>query len=224
MNQSTLRPADNVGGIVLCGGQSTRMGLPKATLPFGTESMLTRVVRILSSVVKPIVVVAAPNQQLPDLPPTVVLARDQREARGPLEGIRAGLSALPRPATSAYVTSCDVPLLVPAFVSQLLALMQQYEVVVPHDGDLHHPLAAVYDVRVVDRIESLLESNRFRPVFLFDVARTLRVPVEVLRGVDPELKSLRNLNHPDDYVAALRDAGLEAPDDVLAGLRRPQTR
>ena len=52
----------SIGGIVLCGGESRRMGRPKAWLPFGDELMLQRVVRILGEVVNPIVVVAAPGQ------------------------------------------------------------------------------------------------------------------------------------------------------------------
>ena len=47
------------GGIVLCGGKSTRMGRPKLSLPFGDETMLSRVVRIVSQVVSPVVVVAS---------------------------------------------------------------------------------------------------------------------------------------------------------------------
>ena len=74
-----------VGGIVLCGGRSTRMGVPKATLPFGPETMLQRVVRLLSTVVDPIVVVAARDQQLPELPSGVINTVDEREQRGPLE-------------------------------------------------------------------------------------------------------------------------------------------
>ncbi len=66
----------NAGGIVLCGGRSTRMGSPKALLPFGSETMLQRVVRLLGSVVSPIVVVAAPDQQLPPLPQGIVITRD----------------------------------------------------------------------------------------------------------------------------------------------------
>jgi molybdopterin-guanine dinucleotide biosynthesis protein A len=85
----------NTGGIVLAGGKSTRMGTSKALLPFGPETMLQRVVRILAGVVSPVVVVAAPNQELPDLPHDVIVTRDEREGRGPLEGLRAGLKALP---------------------------------------------------------------------------------------------------------------------------------
>jgi molybdopterin-guanine dinucleotide biosynthesis protein A len=51
------------GGIVLCGGKSTRMGVPKATLPFGPETMLQRVLRLLSTAVSPVVVVAAPGNR-----------------------------------------------------------------------------------------------------------------------------------------------------------------
>ena len=54
----------NCGGIVLCGGQSRRMGLPKAALPFGAERMLPRVVRLLGLAVGEIVVVAAPDSTL----------------------------------------------------------------------------------------------------------------------------------------------------------------
>ena len=67
-----------LGGLVLCGGHSKRMGIAKAWLPFGPERMLPRVVRLLSEAVAPIVVVAAQGQQLPDLPPGTTVARDQR--------------------------------------------------------------------------------------------------------------------------------------------------
>ncbi|MEP6961580.1 MAG: NTP transferase domain-containing protein, partial [Acidobacteriota bacterium] len=82
----------NAAGVVLCGGKSTRMGSPKALLPFGPETMLQRVVRLLGSVVSPIVAVAARDQVLPELSEDIRVTRDEREQKGPLEGIRAGLS------------------------------------------------------------------------------------------------------------------------------------
>src|SRR5262245_46114604 len=83
-----------VGGVVLCGGQSSRMGRPKAWLPIGGETMLGRVVRLLGEVVSPLVVVAAPGQELPPLPPGVTVVRDPERGRGPLQGLAAGLPAL----------------------------------------------------------------------------------------------------------------------------------
>ncbi len=195
-------------GVVLCGGKSSRMGVPKASLPFGPETMLQRVVRILSTVVTPIVVVAARDQELPELPPDVIVTRDEREARGPLEGLRAGLKALPGSVDAAYVTSCYVPLLETAFVERMLKLLGDDDVAVMEIEGFTHPLSAVYRRATLPHIESLLAQDRLRPVFLFDAVRTRRVKPEEMVVADPKLQTLRNLNTREDYLAALADAGL----------------
>jgi molybdopterin-guanine dinucleotide biosynthesis protein A len=195
-------------GIVLCGGKSTRMGVPKATLPFGPETMLQRVVRLLGTVVDPIVVVAAKDQELPELPPAVPITRDERDARGPLEGLRAGLKALPAAADGAYVTSCDVPLLVPAFVQRMIELLGEHDIAVMEIDGFTHPLSAVYRLTTLPHIEALLAQDRLRPAYLFDAVRTRRVRPDEMRVADPELRTLRNLNTREDYLAALAEAGL----------------
>src|SRR5215831_1364041 len=156
-----------VGGIVLCGGRSTRMGTSKALLPFGSETMLQRVVRLLGRVVSPIVVVAAADQPLPDLPPDVIITRDEQQGRGPLEGLRAGLKALPSNVDAAYVTSCDVPLLVPGFVGEMIRLAEGYDIAVMEIDGFPHPLSAFYRASVLPHVEALLAADRLRPVFLF---------------------------------------------------------
>lgn len=201
----------NAGGIVLCGGRSTRMGASKALLAFGTETMLQRVVRLLGTIVSPIVVVAAPQQLLPALPPGVILARDEQEGRGPLEGLRAGLKALPANVEVAYVTSCDVPLLVPAFVLRMLELLGDCDVAVMETEGFTHPLSAAYRRSTLPHVEGLLARDRLRPAFLFDAVRTRRVRLEEMTAVDPQLLTLRNLNTRQDYLAALSVAGLAPP-------------
>lgn len=212
-----------IGGIILAGGKSTRMGLAKADLPFGPERMLERVLRLLASAVQPIVVVAAPGQKLRELPDGVLLARDEHEARGPLEGLSAGLAAVGPHVTAAYVTSCDVPLLEPAFVQALIDRLGDNDAVVPVEGQFAHPLAAVYRTSVLPIVTALLAADQLRPAFLFDRVKTLRVPVEELRSVDPQLTTLRNLNRPEDYLAALAEAGLDPEPAILAALGLPHT-
>jgi molybdenum cofactor guanylyltransferase len=194
-------------GIILCGGRSTRMGTSKALLPFGPETMLQRVVRLLGDLVSPIVAVAAVDQVLPELPADVIVTRDEREGRGPLEGLRAGLKALPAGAGAAYVTSCDVPLLVPGFVRQMLDLAHGYDIAVMEIDGFPHPLSAVYHRRTLPHVEALLAEDRLRPVFLFDAVNTRRVaPREIT--ADPDLRTLWNLNTREDYEKALAAAGL----------------
>ena len=206
-NNNGLGRSVTAAGIVLCGGRSTRMGSAKALLPFGAETMLQRVVRLLSTVASPLVVVAAPEQPLPELPASVTVTRDEREGRGPLEGLRAGLKALPGDAEVAYVTSCDVPLLVPAFVHRMVDLLGDHDIAVVEIDGFPHPLSAVYRRRTLPHIEALLAADRLRPVFQFDAVRTRRVQPAELASVDPELLTLRNLNTRQDYLDALSTAG-----------------
>ena len=103
----------SVAAVVLCGGESRRMGRSKAWLPFGDELMLQRVVRLAGTVARPIVVVAAPDQEIPELPEDIVIVRDLIAGRGPLQGLAAGFSAVPDTVELAFATATDVPFLEP---------------------------------------------------------------------------------------------------------------
>lgn len=200
------------GAVILCGGKSSRMGRDKATLPFGPESMLQRVVRLIGEAVEldRVVVVAASSQALPELPSRVSIVRDAQESRGPLEGLATGLGALNDRVDAAYATACDVPLLVPHFVTRMFELLDDYDIAVPYDGEYHHPLAAVYRTSVFATARRLIAAQCMRPRHLFDEVRTRQVPVDALRVVDAQLASLRNLNYESDYLAALATAGIQA--------------
>ena len=198
------------------------MGTPKALLPFGPETMLQRVVRLLGSVVSPIVVVAAEAQVLPPLPDGTLVTRDEREARGPLEGIRAGLKALPAHVDAAYITSCDVPLLVPGFVQRMIDLAAGYDIAVTEIEGFAHPLSAVYRRTALPHAEALLAADQLRVSHLFTRVRTRRVPASELTAADPELQTLRNLNTQEDYAAALAQAGLPAFAPLAAPVDGPR--
>lgn len=204
---STSNP-ESIGGIVLCGGRSTRMGRAKHELPFGSETMIQRVLRILQPVVSPIVVVAAPAQRLSVLPNDVIVARDEQEDLGPLEGLAVGLSVLRKSVDAAYASSCDVPLLKPEFVRRMIEELNAYDMAIPRDGKYHHPLAAVYRTQLEDQVRSLIAEDRMRPFFLVQQCRAKVVDVEELRIVDPRLDSLRNANTPEEYRVALERAGI----------------
>jgi molybdopterin-guanine dinucleotide biosynthesis protein A len=194
-----------VGGIVLCGGRSSRMGRPKAWLPFGNETMLQCVVRVLRSVVDPVVVVAAPDQEVPTLPPEVEIVRDVQEGRGPLQGLLGGLLGLEGKVDAAYLSSCDVPLLQPAFVLRMIDLLADNAIAVPVVDGYPHPLGAVYRLAVRPTVEVLLAADRLRPAFLFDALGTIRVSADQLIDVDPQFLSLKNLNTPEEYESVLRE-------------------
>jgi molybdopterin-guanine dinucleotide biosynthesis protein A len=198
-----------IAALVLCGGESRRMGRPKAWLPFGTETLLQRVVRVLGTVASPLVVVAAPGQDLPALSPAVEIVRDPVSHRGPLQGLATGLAALPDSVDLVYASATDAPFLRPRWVDRLVELIGDHDLAMPHVGGHDHPLAALYRrVRVLPAVLELIAADRMRPVFLKDAVKARVILEDELRAIDPGLETLRNLNTPDDYERALRDAGL----------------
>lgn len=196
------------GAVVICGGQSRRMGRPKAWLKFGPERMLQRVVRLVGSVADHVVIVAAPGQELPELPDSVPVVRDPVSDQGPLRGLAAGLAAMPISVDLVYASATDVPFLQPPWVELLASLIEDHDLIVPQVGGYLHPLAALYRREpVLLAAESLLASERYRPVFLLDVLRGRTVDASTLARADPGLATLRNLNTPEDYRQAVVDAG-----------------
>jgi molybdopterin-guanine dinucleotide biosynthesis protein A len=139
------------------------------------------------------------------------VTRDEQEGRGPLEGLRAGMKAVPGTVDAAYVTSCDVPLLVPGFVVRMIDLLSDHDIAVMDIDGFPHPLSAVYRRETLPHIEALLTQDRLRPVFLFEAVSTRRVQPAEMTAVDPELLTLRNLNTREDYLEALSEAGLAEP-------------
>jgi molybdopterin-guanine dinucleotide biosynthesis protein A len=199
----------NLAAVVLCGGESRRMGRSKAWLPFGPEVILQRVVRLLGTAAQPIVVVAAPGQDLPELPAGVSVARDQISGRGPLQGLAAGFAALEDFVDLVYATSTDVPFLEPRWITHLAELIGDADLAIPSIGGYYHPLAALYrPSAVLPAIEKLLRENRLRTLSLVEAVTTRVVLGDEMRSVDPAFGTVRNLNHPDEYEQALRDAGL----------------
>jgi molybdopterin-guanine dinucleotide biosynthesis protein A len=188
-----------ISAIVLAGGKSSRMGRPKALLPFAGVPLILHTVGMLRSLFDEIVVVAAPGQDLPDMP--VMLVRDEVAYQGPVGGICYGLGA--STGEAAFVTSCDSAFLNPSLISHLLAQLGGHDVVVPFWEGRLQPLHAVYRRSVLPLLEAQLARGELRPIYLFDKVRTRRIEEPEIRQFDPEGRSFFNMNTPDDYAKAL---------------------
>ncbi len=189
------------------------MGRDKATLPFGSSTVLEHILSTLVGATDAgCVVVAAEGQELPVLPPDVVVVRDQRPERGPLEGLAAGLESLKGRADSVVVTSCDAPHLVPPLVHRLFLLLGERDAAVVRLDGIPQPLPAAYPVSVLERVNRLLSEDRLSLRGLLDAIDTRYLDAEDVRAADPQLGSFLNMNTPADYDTVLRRARF-APAD-----------
>ena len=176
------------------------MGTAKALLDWHGSTMARRVTGIVGRAASPVVVVHGVGQELPPLPGAELIA-DAAPDRGPLGGIAAGLRALAGRCRCVFVSGTDLPLLHPEFVRSVARALDGYDVVAPVADGRSHPLAAVYRIEALSRVEMLLMSDRRRATALLELPAAHGLDVAAL----PHPESLRNVNTPQEYAEAIAE-------------------
>ncbi len=189
-----------VTGIVLCGGQSTRMGRDKASLQFGHETLLARAIRIVGDVADDVIVVTRPDSSIAVPLKGIGLVHDAVADLGPLAGIVAGLSASTTDLN--IVIACDMPLIRAAVLQRLLDLRGHADICLAVIDGRASPLCAVYRAGVAGDAQQLLTSGERRVMALLDRVQTNRVDAAVFRDLDPDLESFLSCNTPEDLRTA----------------------
>lgn len=199
-----------LAGIVLAGGASRRMGRDKASLDWHGLPLVVRAAGLLRRAVDgPVIVVAAPGQALPALPPGVEVARDAEPGLGPLAGLAAGLEALAGRSSAAFATGTDAPLLHPLLVRRVAALLGDAPAIVPLVRGRTQQLASVLGPGALAAARSLLADGERRLGALVERLDARLVDEEalladpLLRAVDPRLDGIRSLDRVEDYERAL---------------------
>ncbi|CAN5539507.1 molybdenum cofactor guanylyltransferase [soil metagenome] len=178
------------GGVILCGGQSKRMGTPKAWLPFEGEPLLTRAVRMLCEAVSPVLIAAAAGQKLPV---TLNVVRDAAAEQGPLQGMTSALKVM-SDCEAAFVMAVDLPMLTVEMVNRVVATLQDHpecQAAVPRVDGQSQPLAAAYRLSVLPRLREHLAVGKRS-------LRELLMAIDVTWIDDLPAAAFRNLNTPAD--------------------------
>ncbi len=201
---------EGVAGILLAGGRSQRMGRDKACLPWHGSTLARRAVGLLARCAEPpVIVVCAPDQELPPLPRWVEVVRDPVPGLGPLAGLAAGLEVAASRAPVAAVCAVDAPLAHPAVLAALVGALGEGPAVVPLCDDRPQPLFAVYRTALAGLAAALVADGERRAVVLGERAGARMVePFELLvvddvAAFDPDLASFRSFDDADSYDGAL---------------------
>ena len=218
---NSLNPNANVpslGAVVLCGGQSSRLGFNKQELTFAGKTFLETIVSALAPVTQKIVLVGNVDPDRHQLPESVLITQDELNDKGPLEGIRVGLKFLADDCEYAFVSSCDVPLLTGALVEFLFAQLNHCDAIVPTKGERRYGMTAIYRTRLHLAAAERIQQDLLRVCDLADGFDVVHLNAEKLRSVDPELDTLTNINSAAEYFRLLERFGQRCPEELLRKL------
>lgn len=201
------------GGLILCGGRSSRMGYEKARLRFPGGTLLERVLGRLREVAHPVVLSLAPGQATPRLPEDVLTVKDTVANQGPLWGLAEGFRRLQGRCETVVVMPVDMPFFTPPWMAGLLdGLADGHTACVYKHGGFANALTAAYSMALLPKLDALVAEGRRRPIFLIEGEPTRIVPVPGDASADPAAPGgghpLTDVDTPEAYREALLAEGV----------------
>jgi len=189
-------------GVILAGGLSTRYGGEnKAFLRVGGMRILDRLFAVYGELFDEIILVT--NNPGEFLEWDALIVTDVFPVRSSLTGIHAGLFYARHP--FAFFSACDTPFLKKELVETVLdSLEPGIDLVIPQTAAGLEPLCAAYSQRCLKAAEEHILQNKFKIQMALSGKRIKKIPEDVLRQKDPELRSFFNVNSPEDLARAER--------------------
>ena len=194
---------NQVAGVILAGGKSSRFGSNKALALHQGVPLIQAIARKLSGLFPETLLITNTPEDYTFL--GWPMAQDQHRECGPLAGIHAALRGVSQPRI--FVCGCDMPLVDPALVRFLCELPGNHEVALPWLPEGPEPLYAVYSKTALPFIEENLAKNQCRIGTLYEKLRIRKVTAEEILQVLPDLTTFQNINRLHD-LARLATMGL----------------
>ena len=201
MTAKASYPRSNITGVILAGGQATRMGgQDKGLLNLGGEPLVAHAVRRLSPQVGPLLVNANRNIERYRQYATQIVRDGADEALaagylGPLAGMLAAIDA----ASTRYILTvpCDSPLLIPNYAARMYRVLRQHnaQLCVASDGKRLQPVFALIGTDLRDDLHAFLAAGERK------IDRWYARHTTVTANFDDAPQMFRNINTPQELVA-----------------------
>ena len=184
-----------VTGIILSGGENSRMGANKAFLVIDGERLIDRTVRIFKDLFCEVILVT--NSPLDYLDLDVTLVTDIYPGKKALGGIYTGLFYAG--CRHAFIAACDMPFLNPHFIAHMMERAPAYDIVVPETPEGLQPLHAIYATSCLPNMKRLIGHDKLKVTCFYKGMKCLTLSDTIQKSFDPENRMFINVNTRDDF-------------------------
>jgi molybdopterin-guanine dinucleotide biosynthesis protein A len=182
--------------VILAGGGSSRMGVPKSSLDYRGVPLIVHVYRSLAPFFSEVIVSVSGEDSI-DASLSGELRGVKRvidavPGRGPIAGIAAGLEGANH--DTVFACACDIPTINRELIAKMMRRARDYDIVVPRTNEgFFEPLYAVYKRSSLPAILELMETGERRIRMVYEKVKTCYHDLN-------EGEQLSNVNTPEEYL------------------------
>ena len=188
-----MEKIEEVSGVVLAGGMSSRYGKNKALVEFHGIPLIERVLGVMRPIFRHIIIITNTPDEYSYL--ELPMYQDIIKGLGPLGGVFTGLQVIPD--NAGFFVACDMPFLNQGLIRHMVEIKADFDLVVPRISGYMEALHSLYDKRCQSRIESLINSGIYQVFRFFNEVSVRYVDEDEVRMFDPDLRSFLNINSPE---------------------------
>ncbi len=178
----------DITGVVLAGGESSRMGEEKSLMQFRKQQLINFSISALQPYCSEILISSSKDihQKF-----SCRIIADEFQKIGPIAGIH---SALKNSKTDyIIILPCDSPMVKPQFVQYLISQIEENDkAIVPQYQENKEPLFSIYHKSILAVVESQISNRDYRLTHLLD-----QVKAKVIEVTDRSC--FVNINTPEDF-------------------------
>ena len=194
---------------------SARMGEDKALKPFLGRPLIQRVVDRLTPIADELIVTTNRPADYEFLNTSTGSVRrlrlvpDLKPGRGALGGLYTAIASATSPLVA--VVACDMPFASPMLFEGALKLMvdEEADVVIAKTDEGYEPLHALYRRETcLPAIESAISADQWKVISWFPQVKVRTLTTNEVNSFDPSGVCFWNLNTPEEFVEAEKQARL----------------
>lgn len=207
MGSITFMESNIITGIILAGGNSSRMGQNKALLELNGKKAIDRIIELISPIFPRILI----STNLPEIYEYLGIETVQDEFLnvGPLAGIHAGLKM--SQTEKNFVIPVDMPLINRKIIEFFLNYRTDATITIAKADGYYQPLFGIYHKNCIQLIEKILTeskenkekslNNKVKNYKVFSLIETTNPAIIYAEKEIPEYQKgiFFNMNKPNDY-------------------------
>ena len=187
---------NDITGVILSGGRSSRMGVNKSFLKLGNQTIIERIVDLMKSIFSEVIIITNTTDEYKFL--NLHLYEDIYKWKGPLAGIHSAL--VHSKTDKVFVISCDVPLMSREMIEYIINHKSDKPIVFCEAAGYHQPLVGVYSKKIFDELGLFLLENESNDKSFHKFLKNIDAEIihpEKLDFYKDEL--FFNVNRPEDF-------------------------